>query len=133
MNQFLKTNLFWSTWMAQSDECRTLGIRSGHDLGVVGSSPLWVLGSAQSLLSLFLYPSPHCHSLSLSKINQSFLKIKKINLFLKVPRWLSQLSIQFLVSSQIMISWVVRSSPGGEVYLKILSLYPSPHVCTCVK
>ena len=40
----------WGTWMAQSVESLTLGFRSGHDLGVVGSRSAW--GSTRSLLEI---------------------------------------------------------------------------------
>ena len=48
-------------WVAQSDKCGTLGLSWGHDLRVVGSSP--VLHSALKCgvsLRFFLSPSPHC-------------------------------------------------------------------------
>ena len=61
--------------MAQSVELLTLDLGSGHDPGVVGSSP--VSGSALSVepaydfLSLSLCPSPHTHTLSLSKMRSN--------------------------------------------------------------
>ena len=50
-------------WLSQL-RCLTLGFGSGLDLRVMGSSPVWALGSAQSLhgfslpLSLLLLTSP---------------------------------------------------------------------------
>ena len=53
--------------MAQSVECLTLGLGSGHDLGVMGSSPM--RGSTGSLLEI-LSPSAPAPAHTLSKINK---------------------------------------------------------------
>ena len=62
------------TWVAQSVEHATLDFGSGHDLGVLGSSPMWgsvLSGESASGFSLFSAPPPTCvHALSLSQINK---------------------------------------------------------------
>ena len=42
-----KKKNYWGTWVAQLDKHGTLVFGSGHDLEVVGSSPVW--GSALRL------------------------------------------------------------------------------------
>ena len=89
--------------MAQWVEHLTLGFGSGHDLGVVGLSP--VSGSVLSLQSAGeSLPLP-----LLLPLLMLFLSLSKINK-IGVPGWLNQLSICLQLRS-----W----SPGPEIELHV--------------
>ena len=77
--------IFRDAWVAQSVKCPTLDVGSGHDLMVVGLSPMW--GSALSWESawdsvcLSLYPSvPPLKACthSLSKINKHWGRLGRL-------------------------------------------------------
>ena len=92
----------WGAWVAQSVECLTLDLGSGHDLTSMRSSP--ALGSvltAQSLLEILsLTPS-----LSLKINKYTFLKKKE-----DWGAWVAQL-VKRPTSAQVVISRSLSSSP----------------------
>ena len=70
-NREIKNNSNWRSWVAQSAKCLTLDFGSGHDLTVVGSSPVSdITKSAWGSLSPSRGPSPTCmhvHACALSQ------------------------------------------------------------------
>ena len=58
------------TWVAQSVECMTLDLGSGHDLRVVGSSPVSGSTLSMDVDSLSLSPSTPSPAHMLSKIKK---------------------------------------------------------------
>ena len=89
-----KKNSCRGTWVAQSNECLTLGFCSGHDLRVVRSSPIKDSPPGMMYAGRFSPSAPATFFLSH--------KTQKNKRKIGAPGWLSRLSIQLLISAVIL-------------------------------